>query len=484
ATVLQAQPQGLDAGIDDVGPPHQNGSSETFLDDELRRTQHAILFTLGPSNLLLRDLGRCEDRLHARAGPVHEARHGLPVGFEVGQRATRHAALHLGLGYRWRDALDQARIERSGDQVVGAELETLIPIGGGDDIRHLRVRQTGDGTNGGRFHRLVDGRCADIKRAAEQEGKAQDVVDLVWIVRAARRNNGIGAHRFGFFRQDLRGRVGQCQDQRVLRHALDHVRLEHAAGRQPKKDVGPLHDVPQGARGRRPRTAGVDRVHSFWGALEHDTFRIGDENVFHANAEADELVQAGDRRRTGAGAGDLHVADVFADQLEAIEDGRRGDDCGAVLIVVEHRYLHALPQRPLDVEALGSLDVLQIDTAEGRLQAGHDLDQLVWIALVHFDVKHVDAGELLEQAALTFHHRLAGGRPDIAEAEHGRAVGDYRNQVGTRGQRGRFLRVILDGEARIGDAGRIGEREVSLVHQSLGRRDGDFSERGNPMILQ
>src|SRR6185369_13285806 len=44
--------------------------------------------------------------------------------------------------------------------------------------------------------------------------------------------------------------------------------------------------------------------------------------------------------------------------------------------------------------------------------------------------------------------------------------------------------VILDGEARIGDAGRIGEREVALVHQALGRRDGDFSERGNPMILQ
>src|SRR5258708_32319996 len=57
------------------------------------------------------------------------------------------------------------------------------------------------------------------------------------------------------------------------------------------------------------------RVHSLGAALVHDTFRIGDENVFHANAEADELVQAGDGRRTGAGAGDLHVADLLADQL-------------------------------------------------------------------------------------------------------------------------------------------------------------------------
>ena len=45
----------------------------------------------------------------------------LPVGFEVLERAARHAAVHRRLGNRRRDALDQARIERSGDQVVGAE---------------------------------------------------------------------------------------------------------------------------------------------------------------------------------------------------------------------------------------------------------------------------------------------------------------------------------------------------------------------------
>src|SRR5437762_777494 len=89
-----------------------------------------------------------------------------------------------------------------------------------------------------------------------------------------------------------------------------------------------------------------------------------------------------------------------------------------------------------------------------------------------------------EQAALAFHHRLAGERPDIAEAEYGGAVADYRNQVGARRQRGRFLRVVLDSEARVGDAGRIGEREVALVHQALGRRDGDFSRRRHAMIFQ
>src|SRR5258708_27030123 len=99
-------------------------------------------------------------------------------------------------------------------------------------------------------------------------------------------------------------------------------------------------------------------------------------------------------------------------------------------------------------------------------------------------MSNTSTGELLEQAALAFHHRLAGERPDIAEAEYGRAVGDYRNQVGARRQRGRFLRVVPDGEARVGDAGRIGEREVALIHQAFGRRDGDFSRRRHAMIFQ
>ena len=69
------------------------------------------------------------------------------------------------------------------------------------------------------------------------------------------------------------------------------------------------------------------------------------------SAEADEQIEAGDRRRARAGADELHVSDVLADQLEPVEDRRGGDDCGAVLVVMEHRNLHALRSSRLDVEA-------------------------------------------------------------------------------------------------------------------------------------
>ena len=109
---------------------------------------------------------------------------------------------------------------------------------------------------------------------------------------------------------------------------------------------------------------------------------------------------------------------------QTVEHRRGGDDRGAVLVVVKDRNLHALAQLLLDDEALGRLDVFQIDAAEGRLEPRDGFDQFVGIVLGQLDVEHVDVGEFLEQAALAFHHRLAGQRSDVAETEHRRAVGD------------------------------------------------------------
>jgi hypothetical protein len=54
-------------------------------------------------------------------------------------------------------------------------------------------------------------------------------------------------------------------------------------------------------------------------------------------------------------------------------------------------------------------------------------------ALVDLDVEAVDAGELLEEHGLALHHRLGGLGADVAEAEHGGAVGDHRDEVALGG---------------------------------------------------
>ena len=131
----------------------------------------------------------------------------------------------------------------------------------------------------------------------------------------------------------------------------------------------------------------------------------------------------------------------------------------------------ALAQPGLDLEALGRLDVLEIDAAEGGLERGDGLDQLVRVGLVDLDVEHVDPGELLEQAALALHHRLAGDRADIAEAQHGGAVGDHRHQIALGGVVVGLQRILLDLQAGHRDARAVGQRQIALVAHPLGRRD-------------
>ena len=100
-----------------------------------------------------------------------------------------------------------------------------------------------------------------------------------------------------------------------------------------------------------------------------------------------------------------------------------------MLIVVEDRNAHAGLGLLLDVETFGALDVLEIDSPERRLERHDDVDQLVDVGLGDLDVEHVDAGEFLEQDRLALHHGLGRQRPDRAEAEHGGAVGQDRDEV-------------------------------------------------------
>ena len=62
----------------------------------------------------------------------------------------------------------------------------------------------------------------------------------------------------------------------------------------------------------------------------------------------------------------LNFVDVAAGQLERVDEAGGGDDRGAVLVVVEDGDVEQLLQLLLDDEAVGRLDVLEVDAAEGR----------------------------------------------------------------------------------------------------------------------
>ncbi len=343
------------------------------------------------------------------------------------------------------------------------------------EVTGLLVGELGDGMHRRPLHGLVDRRRADVERPAEDVGEAEDVVDLIGEIRPACADHGVRAHLAGEVGHDLRRRIGERHDHRPLGHRLQKLRLQHAAGREPEEDVRPLDHFRQRAL---VRLLGIDRlvaVHQLLAADVDEALEVADPDVVDLGAERDQQVEAGERRRTRTRGDDLDRGDVLAGELEPVEDRRRDDDRRAVLVVVEDRDLHLLAQLTLDLETLGRLDVLEVDAAEGRLQRRDDVDHALDRRRVDLDVEDVDAGELLEEDGLALHHRLGGERPDVAETEHRRAVGDDGDEIAARGVVLRPIRIVLDRQTGRRDARRIGERQVALVAERLGRLDLELS---------
>ena len=131
----------------------------------------------------------------------------------------------------------------------------------------------------------------------------------------------------------------------------------------------------------------------------------------------------------------VHVLGALADDPQRVEQRGEHDDRGAVLVVVEDRDVELRAQPPLDLEAARRRDVLEVDAAERRRGRLDERDDLVDVLGVEAQRERVDAGELLEQHRLALHHRHRGRRADVAEPEHGGAVGDDRDRVALDRQR-------------------------------------------------
>ena len=86
AAGLQAQPGTLDARSDDGRPADEDRPHQAFIDGDLHRAQHALVFALGVGDALGRLARRGEHRAHEHSRVGHEADQRLAIGLEVGDR--------------------------------------------------------------------------------------------------------------------------------------------------------------------------------------------------------------------------------------------------------------------------------------------------------------------------------------------------------------------------------------------------------------
>ena len=288
------------------------------------------------------------------------------------------------------------------------------------------------------------------------------------MVAAACRHDDILTRGHGLVVSDFWIWIGQGKDDGVGRHGLDHGCIHKPAFAQAQKHVRPLHGLRQVGElhvrgvlllaGIQAFASGMDVA----AAVKHRRIR-----PLHA-----ELLVNVEARHGRGSCTTHHDADVFnllVCQLEGIDQGRRTDDRGAVLIVVHQGDVELLLQTALNLKRLRGLDVFQVDAAKrgcNRLDRGH---KLVDICGVHLDVKHIDVREHFEQNAFPLHHGLARLGTNVPQTKHCGAVADDRHEVALGGVGVDVLWVFCDRLARLCHPRAVGQAEVPLRAVRFGR---------------
>ena len=145
-----------------------------------------------------------------------------------------------------------------------------------------------------------------------------------------------------------------------------------------------------------------------------------------------------------------------------------------MLVVVHHRYIRGFGDTALNFKTLWRFDIFEVDASEGFRNVDHRADEFLWVFRVHFNVKHIDAGEGLQQQALSFHHGFAGERPDVSKAQHRGSVGNDGDQVTLRCVAIGIFGTRLDFKAGIGHSRGVGQTQLVSGGMGFGRDDFDF----------
>src|SRR6185437_12416083 len=91
--------------------------------------------------------------------------------------------------------------------------------------------------------------------------------------------------------------------------------------------------------------------------------RVGSDDVMHTGLQQD--LRDGYPGRAEADHEHFQVREATPGELDRVQQRRHHDHGGAVLVVVENRYVEVALEALLDLEAARGGDVLEVDPAEG-----------------------------------------------------------------------------------------------------------------------
>ena len=187
-----------------------------------------------------------------------------------------------------------------------------------------------------------------------------------------------------------------------------------------------------------------------------DALGVEHDDVFLRGSDGHVQFGAGNSRSTGSVNDNLYFADVLAIDFESILQSGCRNDGSAVLVVVHDGDVEGALQAILDIETLRSLDVLEVDTSEGRSDALYCLTEFLRVFFCHLDIEDVNTTIDFEEQTLTLHDGFAAHGTDITKSEYGSTVGDDSYQIALVRVFVCIVGIFLYFQTGVGDTGRVG----------------------------
>ena len=101
------------------------------------------------------------------------------------------------------------------------------------------------------------------------------------------------------------------------------------------------------------------------------------------------ITALGNSGSTGPHTHNSHFADIFALDLQRIEQASGSHNRGTMLIIMEYRNIAAFNQLFFDFKAFGRFNIFQINTTEGIGDIGDGIDEVFRGAMCDFNINRI-----------------------------------------------------------------------------------------------
>ena len=141
-------------------------------------------------------------------------------------------------------------------------------------------------------------------------------------------------------------------------------------------------------------------------------------------------------------------------------------------------------QFSLNIEAFRPLNIFKIYSSKSWRKRRNDINELIWILLINFQIKDINISKTLKENSLTLHHRLRSQCPAVSKSKDCRTIGNHCNKISLGGVAVCVLWIICDFQYGLRHSWGICKRKILCTFTGLGRNYRNLSRFSGAVIAE